>query len=135
MPSTPANYVQRFGFDKSQLPDDLTLAVGTAELSPLQLAAGYATFANGGFRVTPYYIDRIEDAGGKVLLQADPAIACSDCGRDSTPPAPSGAKDVPGGPAGSQLDQGIARRQVADSRQESGAANHQAASGVSARPT
>ncbi len=100
-------YVQRFGFDKSQLPDDLTLAVGTAELSPLQLAAGYATFANGGFRVTPYYIDRIEDAGGKVLLQADPAIACADCGRDSTPSAPSGAKDVPGGPAGSQLDQGI----------------------------
>ena len=101
------DYVQRFGFDKSQLPDDLTLAVGTAELSPLQLAAGYATFANGGFRVTPYYIDRIEDAGGKVLLQADPAIACADCGRDSTPSAPSGAKDVPGGPAGSQLDQGI----------------------------
>jgi len=100
-------YVQRFGFDKSQLPDDLTLAVGTAELSPLQLAAGYATFANGGFRVTPYYIDRIEDASGKVLLQADPAIACADCGRDSAPSAAIGAKDVPGGPAGSQLDQGI----------------------------
>lgn len=101
------SYVQRFGFDKSQLPDDLTLAVGTAELSPLQLAAGYATFANGGFRVTPYYIDRIEDASGKVLLRADPAIACADCGHPSAPSAPIGAKDPPGGPAGSQLDQGI----------------------------
>ncbi len=101
------SYVQRFGFDKSQLPDDLTLAVGTAELSPLQLAAGYATFANGGFRVTPYYIDRIEDASGKVLLQADPAIACADCGRVTSPPAATGAKDVAGGAAASQLDQGI----------------------------
>ncbi len=74
------NYVTRFGFDKSQLPDDLTLALGTAELSPLQVAIGYSTFANGGFRVSPYYIDRVEDADGKVLQQADPAIACADCG-------------------------------------------------------
>ncbi len=101
------NYVQRFGFDKSQLPDDLTLAVGTAELSPLQLAAGYATFANGGFRVTPYYIDRIEDASGKVLLQADPAVACADCGRVSAPPAGIAAKGAAGGPAGVLLDQDV----------------------------
>jgi penicillin-binding protein 1A len=75
------NYVTRFGFDKSQLPDDLTLALGTAELSPLQLAIGYSTFANGGFKVSSYYIDRVEDATGKVLLQADPALACPQCGR------------------------------------------------------
>jgi penicillin-binding protein 1A len=74
------NYVTRFGFDKSQLPNDLTLALGTAELSPLQLATGYATFANGGFRVSSYYIDRIEDSAGKTLFQAAPAIACFDCG-------------------------------------------------------
>ena len=125
-------YVQRFGFDKSQLPDDLTLAVGTAELSPLQLAAGYATFANGGFRVTPYYIDRIEDASGKVLLQADPAIACADCGRVTDPSAATGAKGVAGGAAAQPARSGHTRRQVVDSRQEPGAANHQAASGVSA---
>ncbi len=101
------NYVQRFGFDKSQLPDDLTLAVGTAELSPLQLAAGYATFANGGFRVTPYYIDRIEDASGKTLLQADPAVACADCGRVSAPSAGIAAKGVAGGPVGVLLDQDV----------------------------
>jgi penicillin-binding protein 1A len=79
------NYVTRFGFDKSQLPDDLTLALGTAELSPLQVAIGYATFANGGFKVSSYYIDRVEDAAGKVLQQADPAMACPQCGRTSAP--------------------------------------------------
>jgi len=73
------DYVQRFGFDKSQLPDDLPLALGTAELSPLQVATAYSTFANGGFRVTPYVIDRVEDASGKVLMQAEPAVACFDC--------------------------------------------------------
>ena len=82
------NYVTRFGFDKSQLPDDLTLALGTAELSPLQVAIGYSTFANGGFKVTSYYIDRIEDAGGKVLQKADPAIACPQCGRAIDAPTP-----------------------------------------------
>jgi penicillin-binding protein 1A len=86
------DYVTRFGFDKSQLPDDLTLALGTAELSPLQVAIGYATFANGGFKVSSYYIDRVEDANGKILQQANPAIACPQCGRASDGPSPkSGA--------------------------------------------
>ena len=79
------NYVTRFGFDKSQLPNDLTLALGTAELSPLQLAVGYATFANGGYRVSSYYIDRVEDAAGRVLQQATPNIACSQCDRPTDP--------------------------------------------------
>jgi penicillin-binding protein 1A len=77
------NYVTRFGFDKSQLPDDLTLALGTAELSPLQVAIGYSTFANGGFKVSSYYPARVEAAAGKVLQQADPAVACPQCGRAS----------------------------------------------------
>jgi penicillin-binding protein 1A len=81
------NYVQRFGFDKSQLPNDLTMALGTASLSPLQVANAYATFANGGFKVTSYYIDRIEDGSGKALVQADPPLACFECGRVSNPPA------------------------------------------------
>ncbi len=85
------NYVTRFGFDKSQLPNDLTMALGTAELSPLQVAIGYAAFANGGFKVTSYYIDRVEDAGGKILSQADPAIACTQCGRTSDAPVQHGA--------------------------------------------
>ena len=91
------NYVTRFGFDKSQLPDDLTLALGTAELSPLQVAIGYSTFANGGFKVSSYYIDRVEDATGKVLQQADPAVACPQCGRASAPLLSKGER---GGRAG-----------------------------------
>jgi penicillin-binding protein 1A len=79
------NYVTRFGFDKSQLPDDLTLALGTAELSPLQMAVGYSTFANGGYKISPYYIDRIEDASGQLIEQADPAIACFECDRVTEP--------------------------------------------------
>jgi penicillin-binding protein 1A len=99
------NYVARFGFDKSQVPDDLTMALGTASLSPLQMVTGYATFANGGFRVTPYYIDRIEDAGGKKLLQAEPVLACADCGRVSEPAAAAAGR---GGASarGSLLDEG-----------------------------
>jgi penicillin-binding protein 1A len=84
-------YVTRFGFDKSQLPNDLTLALGTAELSPLQVAIGYATFANGGYKVSSYYIDRVEDAGGKVLQQATLALACFQCDRVSDPPPPKPA--------------------------------------------
>src|ERR1700690_579500 len=80
------NYVTRFGFDKSQLPNDLTMALGTAELSPLQVAIGYATFANGGYKVSSYTIDRIEDASGKVLQQASPALACFECDHPSEPP-------------------------------------------------
>jgi penicillin-binding protein 1A len=95
-------YTTRFGFDKSQLPDDLTMALGTAELSPLQMAVGYATFANGGFKVSSYYIDRIEDAGGKVLVQADPLIACSECNRVSAPPM---AKSGLAGARASQADE------------------------------
>jgi penicillin-binding protein 1A len=68
------NYVTRFGFDKSQLPDDLTLALGTAELSPLQVAIGYSTFANGGFKVSSYYIDRVEDAAGKAERGTRPGL-------------------------------------------------------------
>jgi len=85
------DYVTRFGFDKSQLPEDLTLALGTAELSPLQVAIGYSTFANGGFKVSSYYIDRVEDANGNVLQQTNPAIACAQCGRGSDGPSPRSA--------------------------------------------
>jgi penicillin-binding protein 1A len=84
------HYVQRFGFDKSQLPNDLTMALGTASLSPLQMANAYATFANGGYKVTSYYIDRIEDAAGKTLLHAEPVLACPDCGRVWEPAAAPG---------------------------------------------
>jgi len=72
-------YATRFGFERQQLPQNLTLALGTLQASPLQMAAAYAVFANGGFRVEPYFIDRIVGPGGKVIFQAAPRIACSLC--------------------------------------------------------
>jgi penicillin-binding protein 1A len=98
------NYVTRFGFDKSQLPNDLTLALGTAELSPLQVAIGYATFANGGYKVSSYFIDRVEDASGKVLQQATPALACFQCDRAADDPPAAKVAATPAGARAAQVD-------------------------------
>ncbi len=72
-------FAERFGFDSKNLPHDLSLALGSGEVSPLELATGYAVFANGGYRVKPYFIERIEDMDGNVLFEADPEVACVRC--------------------------------------------------------
>jgi penicillin-binding protein 1A len=79
-------YAMRFGFAADQLPANLTLALGTASVTPLQMAGGFAVFANGGFRVPPYIVDRIESADGKVLYVAEPKLACLDCPPQIPPP-------------------------------------------------
>ncbi|HXQ30825.1 MAG TPA: penicillin-binding protein 1A [Steroidobacteraceae bacterium] len=83
------DYATRFGFDKEALPHNLTLALGTAQLTPLELTAGFAVFANGGFRVTPYLIERITDAGGATVFAADPPVACLECNLPVNPPLPA----------------------------------------------
>ena len=70
------DYVQRFGFPEEQLPRDLTLALGSAALSPLQVATGYSVFANMGYRVEPYLVTRMADHAGNVLYRANPARVC-----------------------------------------------------------
>lgn len=82
------DYATRFGFDRDELPHGLTLALGTAQLTPLELTTGYAVFANGGFAVQSYLIDRIVDAGGKNVFSADPVVACRECGLPIDPPLP-----------------------------------------------
>jgi membrane carboxypeptidase/penicillin-binding protein len=72
-------FAGRFGFDPAHLPRGLSLALGTAAVSPLRMAAAYAVFANGGFRVEPYLIRRIEDVSGALVEAADPPRACADC--------------------------------------------------------
>lgn len=67
------NYVSGFGFDRSSLPPSLSMALGTGEVTPLQLIAGYAVFANGGYRVPPYFIASIKTEAGKEIYQAHPA--------------------------------------------------------------
>ncbi|MCY1211678.1 Penicillin-binding protein 1A [compost metagenome] len=66
------NYVSRFGFNKDDLPRNLSLALGTANLTPLEIAGGWSTFANGGYKVQPYLIERIESRDGKTLFVANP---------------------------------------------------------------
>jgi len=77
--SYATRFSERFGYNKSDLPHDLSLALGTVELSPLQLSTGFATFSNGGYRIEPYFIARIEDLDGNVLFEADPEVACVAC--------------------------------------------------------
>jgi len=66
------HYAERFGFKSSQLPHSLSLVLGSATLTPLEMARGYTVFANGGFRVRPYFINTIVDGTGKVIWQAQP---------------------------------------------------------------
>jgi penicillin-binding protein 1A len=75
------NYLRMFGFPESSLQRNESISLGTAELTPLELVSGYAVFANGGFKVTPYFIDHIEDAAGNLVYEATPPIACSGCGK------------------------------------------------------
>lgn len=69
------DYITRFGFEAEQHPPYLPMALGSGAVTTMQMAAGYATFANGGYEVTPYFIKRIEDKSGNVLETAYPPIA------------------------------------------------------------
>ena len=74
-PQYVQDYIARFGFDPKQHPPYLTMALGAGSATPLQMAAAYAVFANGGYRVAPYLIARVTDAKGNVLSEAKPVVA------------------------------------------------------------
>jgi penicillin-binding protein 1A len=67
------DWVKRFGFDGDKHPAFLTMALGAGSVTPMQMAAGYAVFANGGFRVNPKLIARVSDMRGQTLVQAQPS--------------------------------------------------------------
>ena len=79
VPST-VEHVGRFGFDVNRLPKNLSMSLGSGELTPLELVSAYAVLSNGGYRVTPYFIDRIEADDGAIVMQAEPRTVCEDCG-------------------------------------------------------
>lgn len=83
-PAYATQFIERFGFPESSLPRNLSLALGTAQVSPLEMASAYSVFANGGFRVEPYFIQRIVAATGNVEYEAQPMFACTDCVQPST---------------------------------------------------
>ncbi len=105
------NWATRFGFSLGQLPDNLTMALGTAAVAPIQMARGYAVFANGGFLVDPYFVQRIVNRDDQPVFVADPLRACRDCSQrlladanwnQNTPPPPppasvAAAGSSPGG--------------------------------------
>ncbi|MGZ0781533.1 penicillin-binding protein 1A [Pseudomonas saponiphila] len=66
------DYISKFGFNKQDLPRNLSLALGTATLTPMEIATGWSTFANGGYKITPYIIDKIESRNGELLFSANP---------------------------------------------------------------
>lgn len=75
-------YARRFGLENAHLPRDLSLALGSGTLTPLELATGYSVFANGGYRVTPYYIDYIKGPDGSVVYLTNPHRVCPECLKD-----------------------------------------------------
>lgn len=77
--SDARHYISRFGFDKERLPSNLTMALGTGEALPIQVATAYAAIANGGLRVNPYFIEKVVDRSGKVLFEAKPKRVCRVC--------------------------------------------------------
>ncbi|MBK1720659.1 peptidase [Thiocystis violacea] len=99
-------YISRFGFDLDAMPLGLSMALGTGELSPVKLAEGYAVFANGGYHVIPYFIQRIEDADGSIVFEANPGRSCADCWYKTG--------DKPATTAGTQ--RGVPAEQVIDPR-------------------
>jgi len=74
-PEFAQQHITRFGFDPKNHPAYLTMALGAGSVTPLQQAEGYAVFANTGFRVSSYFVDRIEDGKGRVLAKTAPEIA------------------------------------------------------------
>jgi penicillin-binding protein 1A len=91
-------HMAAFGFGPQTLPANLTLALGTGQVTPLEMARGFAVFANGGALVDPYFVDHVLDAEGTEIFKAAPAVACPLCDMivadDATPAAPApAAKD------------------------------------------
>ncbi|WP_198678600.1 penicillin-binding protein 1A [Pseudidiomarina marina] len=76
---TTVEYLTRFGFAMDELPRNESLSLGSASMTPLEVARGYAVFANGGYLVNPYFIERIVDNNDEVVYTARPAVACVLC--------------------------------------------------------
>ncbi|HIQ07732.1 MAG TPA: penicillin-binding protein 1A, partial [Thiotrichaceae bacterium] len=84
------NYVEKFGFKGSEVPKDLTMALGTGSVTPMQMAGAYSVFANGGYKVEPYFITHINDYLGKSIFQHFPKTVCKHCeSNKSTKPKPA----------------------------------------------
>lgn len=104
MGATPARFfIQRFGFALDSMPDNIVMALGSGAASPLDMATGYSVFANGGYKVEPHVIVRIEDVNGQLLFETNPPRACLSCWLEAPSEGqartqPDGASDDPPAP-------------------------------------
>jgi penicillin-binding protein 1A len=80
-------YISHFGFDEAELPPNLSMSLGTASVHPLTVARGFAAFVNGGFQITPWFIDEVRDRDNQVVFKAEPAVACPGCAPSAVPGA------------------------------------------------
>ena len=80
-PSYAQEYIQRFGFEAEKHPPYLTMALGAGSVTPLQMASAYSVFANGGYRVDPFLINKMTDSKGTVLFEAKPTHVGEDATR------------------------------------------------------
>ena len=89
-PEEAVDYIARFGFAVDDFPRDAQLGLGggTIGVTPLEVARGYAAFANGGFLVDPYFIDMVEDQQGEPLIASEPLQVCNACTEQPAAPAP-----------------------------------------------
>lgn len=100
-------YLDRFGFDTSSFPRDLSLALGTHVMSVLDVAAAYAVLANGGYRVEPYLIAHVDNLDGETVFQARPLTVCRDCEQPAATPDP---------PAELSMEEILANKSPADAQ-------------------
>ena len=73
------SHIEKFGFNIEQLPKNLSLALGSAELSLWELVRGYSVFANGGFLIEPYFINETKTYDNQIIFRANPIVVCNQC--------------------------------------------------------
>jgi penicillin-binding protein 1A len=114
------NFLINFGLVEEKIPRNLTIALGTPQVLPIQMATGYAAFANGGFRIQPYVIDKVLDQSNEVLFESNPLYACAACQGKPKVDATTSAKndadviEVTNKKNAAQLDKKVAEQPTVD---------------------
>lgn len=121
--------MERFGFDPSKMPRNLSLALGTSAMTPLQLATGYTVLANGGYKVSAHLIERIDNVEGETIFETLPATVCRECEARAKAEAERLAQtpvtDTEFGDSLSELEQALAAELAAEWQETAAAADPQ----------
>jgi penicillin-binding protein 1A len=88
------DFATQFGFPKENLPPNLTLALGTAMTTPMEMATAYSAFANGGYKINAYFITRIEDRNHQVVFEETSPRICAGETETCVPHKPDDKSDT-----------------------------------------